>query len=617
MPPPRQPIGATPTAGGTLFVVWALGHDSVSAIIEGFGSFPLAAVGDGYFTAEVANVGPGARYQFSVDQGPARPDLASRWQPDGTEGVSVVTGSDFAWADHEWAGVERRDQVIYQLHIGTFTSAGTWQAAIERLPALKQLGVSLLHLMPIATFKGRFGWGYDTVLPYAPLAPYGTPDDAKAFVDAAHAAGLGVILDVVYNHVGIGEYFHAYSPHYFTDRYENEWGASFNFDDEGSRAVRDFIVDNACYWIREFHFDGLRLDATQALFDASDDHIIAEITREARAAAGQRKLYMLAENQPQDHRIIDPPEQGGYGLDAQVSDDFQHSVRVASTGHNDFYYRDYLGTPQELVSALKYGFLYQGQRSDMRDAAYGTYNLATPPEHIVHFLENHDQIANSARGFRLAATTSPARVRAITALLLLGPQTPCLFQGQEFGASNPFLYFLGLEGDEARDVAEGRRCSVSNFPSVIDPLMQTRLPDPAAVETFERSKLDWAEADRHAPLLALHRDLLTLRRTVSAFSQYTERRIDGAVLGDAALLVRYFTKDPAEHRLLLVNLGRDLHMAVIAEPLLAPPDGRRWVLEWSSEHPHYDGAGRRPLDTDKFWILPGDTAIVLRSEARP
>ncbi|UXN72809.1 alpha-amylase family glycosyl hydrolase [Devosia sp. A8/3-2] len=306
--------------------------------------------------------------------------------------------------------------------------------------------------------------------------------------------------------------------------------------------------------------------------------------------------------------MIDPPEQGGHGMDAMVSDDFQHAVRVAATGHNDFYYRDYLGTPQELVSALKYGFLYQGQRSDMRDKAYGTYNLATPPEHFVHFLENHDRVANSARGFRLSSLMSPARLRAITSLLLLGPQTPCLFRGQEFGASNPFLYFFGVSGDDARVVAEGRRKSLTNFPGVADPVMQERLPDPDDPATFEASKLDWAEAERHAGIAALHRDLLRIRREDPAFSQASERRIDGAVIGEAALLIRYVTPDPGGHRLLLLNLGRDLQIGVVAEPLLAPADGHRWRMDWSSEHPDYDGAGRRPTDPEKFWILPSDCA---------
>lgn len=607
-------FGAVPSSEGTLFSLWAYGHNTAEVVIDGHGSFAMTAGEAGYFSAAIGGVGAGARYKFSIDGGPPLPDLASRWQPDGNDGASVVMDNQFIWTDGDWSGVERQDQVIYEMHVGTFTIEGTWRAAQDRLAALRDVGVTVLQIMPVGTFKAHFGWGYDTTLPYAPFAPYGTPDEMRAFIDAAHGMGLGVILDVVYNHVGIGDHYHAYSEHFFTDRYENEWGASFNYDGPEARAVRDFIVGNGVYWIEEFHFDGLRIDAAQAMFDSSDEHIIAELVRCIRAAAGHRVLYIVVENQPQEHLMIDPPAQGGYGTDAMISDDFQHAVRVAVTGHNDFYYRDYMGTPQELVSALKYGFLYQGQRSDMRDAAYGTYNLDTPPEHFVHFLENHDQIANSARGFRLCTLMSPARLRAVTSLLLLGPQTPCLFQGQEFGASNPFLYFSGLEGEVTEAVRKGRRESLSNFPSVADPAMQARLPDPADATTFMQSKLDWSEADRNGGLLALHRDLLAMRRDDPAFSQRSERRVDGAVLGDAALLIRFLTPDPSGHRLLLLNLGRDLHMGVIPEPLLAPAKGQCWATAWSSEHPDYDGAGRRPMDPDKFWILPGDCAILLRSE---
>ncbi|MBU1337143.1 MAG: DUF3459 domain-containing protein [Alphaproteobacteria bacterium] len=609
-------LGAVPLPGGTRFTLWALGHHSAVVEVEGHGQFPLEPVGDGYFSAALPGIGPGALYWFRIDGGSRLPDLASRCQPDGNDGPSMVVANDFSWTDATWPGVERCDQVLYELHIGTFTAEGTWQAAATRLKALRQTGVTVIQVMPVGTFKGHFGWGYDTTLPYAPFAAYGSPDDMRRFVDQAHAHCIGVILDVVYNHVGIGDHYRAYCEHYFTTRYDNEWGASFNYDGEHARPVRDFIVGNAVYWIEDFHIDGLRIDAAQAMFDASDDHIIAEITRAVRAAAGSRKLYIVVENQPQEHLMIDPPDRGGYGVDAMVSDDFQHAVRVAVTGHNDFYYRDYLGTPQELVSALKYGFLYQGQRSDMRDKAYGTYNLSTPPEHFVHFLENHDQVANSARGFRLPSLMSPARLRAVTSLLLLGPQTPCLFQGQEFGATNPFLYFFGVEGEDARAVANGRRASLANFPSVLDPDMQARLPDPSDPATFAQSKLDWSEATHHAGLLALHRDLLLMRRQDPTFSQTSKRWIDGAVIGEQALLIRYTTPDPAGHRLLLLNLGRDLQFGALAEPLLAPADGHRWTPAWSSEHPDYDGAGRRPLDPTQFWILPGDCALVFRSDPR-
>ncbi len=610
-------FGASIDPTGTRFGLWAPGRSTAAVEIEGHGNFPLISGGNGAFEGHVPGIGAGARYKFRLDDGPLVPDLASRWQPDGNDGASVVVDSNFVRTDSDWTGPDAADQVIYELHIGTFTREGTWQAAREKLAALKALGVTILQVMPVGTFKGAFGWGYDTTLPYAPFAPYGTPDDMRAFIDAAHGLGIGVILDVVYNHVGLGDHFRAYSEQFFTSRHESEWGASFNFDDydNGAAAVREFVIGNARYWIEAFHLDGLRLDAVQALVDDSAEHIVVAITRAVRDAASPRKSYVVVENQPQERRMIEPQDQGGVGVDAMYSDDFQHAVRVAATGHNDFYYRDYLGTPQELVSALKYGFLYQGQRSDMRDKAYGTYNLDTPARHFVHFLENHDQVANSATGARLSALMSPARLRAITALLLLGPQTPCLFQGQEFGSTRPFFYFFGIAGEDAGNVAKGRLESVRNFPSVQDPVMEEQMALPADPETFARSKLDWAEADRNTGMLMLHRDLLALRRTDASFSQRTDRRIDGAVLGEHALVLRYLTPEPEGHRLLVLNLGRDLPMSVVAEPLMAPPDASGWQLEWSSEHPDYGGAGRRPIDPQGFWILPSDCALVLTPKA--
>jgi maltooligosyltrehalose trehalohydrolase len=597
-------------------MLWAQGCGRAEVEIDGR-LHALTSLKDGYFGSLIEGVGAGARYRFRLDGGPAVPDLASRCQPDGNDGASMVVDPTFDWTDSGWTGVSRQDAVLYELHIGTFTPEGTWAAAAEKLPLLKALGVTILQVMPVGTFKGKFGWGYDVTLPYAPFAPYGTPHDMRRFVDQAHAEGLGVILDVVYNHVGMGDHFRHYGDHWFSRDADTEWGASFNYDGPHNRAVRGYICGNAAYWIEEFHLDGLRIDAAQALHDKSAVHILTELTAAARAAAGKRSIYVHVENQPQERLMIKSPEAGGHGVDSMLNDDFQHAVRVAATGHDDYYYRDYRGTPQELVSALKYGFLYQGQRSDMRDKAYGTPNLDTPPEHFVHFLENHDQVANSARGFRLPALMSPARLRAVTALLLLGPQTPCLFQGQEWGPANPFLYFMALEGDEAAAVAEGRHKSLSNFPGVGDPAMQVLLADPADPKTFNASKLDWSERERHAQLVRLHTDLLKLRRELPGLRQSTpDRRIDGAVIGDAALLMRYRTSTPDQDLMLMLNLGRDLQLGVVAEPLLAPPDGHGWQLHWSSEHPEYDGAGRRPADPERFWILPGDCALLFRSEPR-
>jgi maltooligosyltrehalose trehalohydrolase len=609
-------FGATLVPSGTSFHLWAPGRQKVELEIVGKGIFEVPPLGDGFFSTVLEGVGEGALYWYRLD-GKRVPDVASRWQPDGNDGPSAVVSNTFPWTDQDWQGPGELDHVIYELHIGSFTQEGTWRAALAQLDHLKWLGITIVQIMPVNTFRGEFGWGYDSTLLYAPFAPYGSPEDMRAFVDAAHALGIAVILDVVYNHVGIEHSYLAYSADFFTETKESEWGASFNYDDydRGARAVRDFIVGNAVYWIEDFHIDGLRLDAVQALFDDSDEHILAELTRAVRQAAAPRSSYIVVENQPQQKQMIEAPEAGGFGVDAMYSDDFQHAMRVAATGHNDFYYRDYKGTPQELVSALKYGFLYQGQRSNMRDEAYGTYNLDTPSRHFVHFLENHDQVANSASGARLGGLVSPARYRAMTALLLLGPQTPCLFQGQEFASSQPFLYFYGIEGEDAKKVAEGRKMSLTNFPSVTDEVMQSRLPDPSDEATFKTSKLDWADKERHAGMLALHRDLLDWRATDSSFSQGASRLVDGAVLGDAAFLMRYATPEPNGHRLLLFNFGRDLPMDVIAEPLLAPPAGHRWVAKWSSEHPDYGGSGRRPVDPEGYRILPGDSAVVLCATA--
>jgi maltooligosyltrehalose trehalohydrolase len=472
-------------------------------------------------------------------------------------------------------------------------------------------------MMPIADFRGRFGWGYDGALSYAPTGLYGTPDDLRAFVDAAHGHGIGVILDVVYNHFGPGNRFAEFSDRWFTERYENEWGDSPNFDGEGCEPVRDYVAENAAYWIAEFGFDGLRIDATQALFDASTDHIIARIAREARAAAAGREVLLIAENEPQQTRLARAAAEGGYCLDALWNDDFHHSAHVALTGRREAYYHDYRGAPQEFVSAALYGYLFQGQRYDWQDAPRGTPGLSLSPTAFVTFLENHDQVANSARGLRLHALASPARLRALTALLLLSPQTPMLFQGQEFWATAPFHFFADQGPELAAGIADGRIESLAQFASLRDPEAQSRLPDPAASATFESCRLAWAEIDGRGDVLALHRHLLRLRRESVAFGGLREgSRIDGSVLGPDALLLRFFADEPADERLLLVNLGADLSIASVPDPLFAPPAGRDWHQVWSSEDPAYGGGGRRDIVPTRRFVLSADCAVVLAAGPR-
>jgi maltooligosyltrehalose trehalohydrolase len=571
----------------------------------------LDAEPHGYHSG-LAAVGVGTRYAYSLDGGPTCPDPASRFQPEGPHGLSeVVDPGAFPWTDEGWPGVAREGQVLYEMHVGTFTGAGTWDAASRELPELARAGITVVEMLPIGDFVGEFGWGYDGVALFAPTRLYGRPDDLRAFVDRAHAAGLGVILDVVYNHLGPdGNYLGQFAADYFTTRHRTDWGAAINFDGEGSASVREFFVANAGYWIDEFHLDGLRLDATQDIHDDSPEHVIRAVARQARASAGRRSVFLIAENEPQDVRLVRAVAAGGYDLDALWNDDFHHAATVALTGRAEAYYSDYAGTPQELISAVKRGYLYQGQRYAWQGKRRGTPAWDVAPTSFVNFIQNHDQVANSLAGLRGHQRTSPGRYRAMTALLLLGPATPMLFQGQEFAASSPFLYFADLPAELAKLARAGRAEFLAQFPSLAGAEAQAALPDPADRLTFERSKLDLGERARHGAAYALHVDLLRLRREDPVFRTQGSGGVDGAVLGPEAFVLRFcgLGLDPDE-RLLFLNLGRDLDLSVVAEPLLAPPEGLRWALLWSSEAVRYGGAGTPEIHPRDGWVLPGHAAV--------
>jgi maltooligosyltrehalose trehalohydrolase len=495
------------------------------------------------------------------------------------------------------------------MHVGTFTPEGTWRAAAEKLPLLAEIGISTVEMMPIADFPGSFGWGYDGVCFFAPTRLYGTPNDLKHFIDIAHRLGIAVILDVVYNHFGPdGNFLPLFSDHYLTDKYPNEWGEAINFDGPHCEPVREFVRENAAYWIREFHFDGLRLDATQQIFDASCEHILTELTRAARESAGGRDVLIIAENEPQDSKLVRPIERGGYGLDALWNDDLHHSARVALTGHREAYYSDYTGAASEIAAAVKYGFLYQGQHSAWQRKRRGFPSRDIERMRRVTFLENHDQIANSASGRRLSPFVDAGLWRAMTALLLLGPGTPMLFQGQEFGSSRPFLFFADHNPKLAKLVAKGRGEFLSQFPSV----EKDRLDPPHDRKTFEKSMLNWCERDENQALLKLHRDLIALRRADPVLkSGYDD--IDTATLSGNGILVRFFSDH--DDRLLIVNLGPDLTPQIFPQPLLAPPERRSWSLLWSSEEPAYGGEGVYPPETDDGrWRFPGHAAVLLAAE---
>ncbi|HEX6559150.1 MAG TPA: malto-oligosyltrehalose trehalohydrolase, partial [Longimicrobiales bacterium] len=604
----KYPAGAEVQQEGVHFRVWAPSSSAVQLQLD-VDRIALDQDADGYWSGFVHGAGPGTRYRYLLDQRGPFPDPASRFQPEGPHGPSEVIDPDsFQWTDGAWRGVERTGQIIYELHIGTFTSEGTWQAAAEHLAELAALGITMLEVMPVAEFAGRFGWGYDGVDLYAPTRLYGRPDDMRGFINRAHELGLAVILDVVYNHVGPdGNYLPEYSADYFTRRYRNEWGEPINFDGANAGPVRDFFASNAAYWIDEFHMDGLRLDATQQIFDAGPRHIVLELVERARSAARGRPIYITAENEPQDTRYLRAARAGGYEVDALWNDDFHHSAVVAATGRSEAYYSDHRGTPQELLSAVKYGFLFQGQYYAWQQQPRGTSAEGTTPERYVQFLENHDQVSNSVSGARLYQQTSPGRWRALSALLLLSPQTPLLFQGQEFAASQPFVFFADHKPGLAEAVRKGRFEFLAQFPSVA--AARDRLLDPHDPATFERCKLDRAERARHGEALALHRDLIALRKSDAVFAQAASCRIDGAILGNAAFLIRYF--DPPGDRLLIINLGASLHFESIAEPLMAAPRPNEWRLLWSSEDPRYGGPGSAPVQREGAWWIPAESTTVM------
>jgi maltooligosyltrehalose trehalohydrolase len=592
--------------GGAHARVWAPACRRVDLVVDGGPSHPLDRAEDGYFEARIPGLSAGTRYWFRLDGDQLRPDPVSRFQPDGPHGPSaIVDPSAFSWTDDAWKGIEPHGQVLYEMHAGTLTSQGTWGAAMAELDSLHDLGITVVELMPIADFAGRFGWGYDGVDLYAPTRLYGTPDDLRAFVDRAHALGIGVILDVVYNHLGPdGNYLADFSSDYFTDRYRNDWGRAINF--ETSMPARAFFVENGAYWIDEFHFDGLRLDATQDIKDASKEHVIASIVRRAREAAGAKRVYLIAENEPQESILVRPLSKQGYGLDAVWNDDFHHSAIVALTGHREAYYTDYKGSVQELISCAKYGYLYQGQWYKWQKQRRGSSSLDLPLHTFISYLENHDQVANSALGRRVSQVASPGRFRALTALLLLGPATPMLFQGQEFSASSPFLYFADHGGELRESIRKGRYEFLSQFSSVLDPEVAPLLAPPDAEDTFRRCKLTFEERKTHTRTYALHRDLIALRRSMTAITKPV--RVDGAVLAPEAMGMRFFSPDG--DLLLVVNLGCDLDLSPAPEPLLGPPCGAEWMLLWSSESVKYGGHGTAPVNPNAEWWLPGESALL-------
>lgn len=618
LPDRTYPVGAELTKEGAHFRLWAPTANNLAIVVttkSGQSKVSMAEEGNGYYSCLIPDLPPGTLYQFELNGSSVHyPDPASRYQPEGPHGPSQLeSGQQFKWSDSDWRGIQNKNLVIYEMHIGTFTQEGTYSAAIDELAELAELGITIIELMPLNEFDGDFGWGYDGVALYAPYHNYGKPDDLRRFINEAHKLGIGVILDVVYNHIGSsGCYLQKFSQSYFSKRFKSEWGDVFNFDEKNCASVREFIINNAIYWIKEFHFDGYRLDATQQIFDTSDEHIIAAIVKAAKTAAGDKELFIVGENEPQQRKLLTPASEGGYELDALWNDDFHHTARVAMTGNTGAYFTDYKGEPQEFISSIKYGFLFQGQWYKWQKKHRGSPTFGLNPDMFVHYLQSHDQVANGGRGKRIHQLANPALLRALTALLLLSPQTPMLFQGQEFGASAPFLYFADNNEDLVDIVAKGRNEFLYQFPPLATPAMQNFLSRPEKESTFNCCKLDFNERNKNSEIYQLHKDLLQLRKTDAVISGAEYSNIDGAVISTSAFVLRFFSSNSTNDRLLIINLGRDLSLSPAPEPLLAPHENYEWQLSWSSELPQYGGHGACEISINDKWLIPGLTAVLLK-----
>ena len=501
-----MPFGAEVLAGGGVrFRLWAPAAKRVDLVLSTT-SFPMKKSDDGWHEAVEAAAGPGTRYRYRIDGAEMVTDPASRFQPEDAEGPSeVVDPAAFRWDEGGWRGRPWREAVICELHVGCFTPQGTFRGVMEKLQELKSSGYTAIELMPLADFPGRRNWGYDGVLPFAPDSRYGRPEDLKALVQAAHRAGLMVLLDVVYNHFGPkGNFLHRYAPQFFTERHKTPWGAAINFDGAASRWVREFFVHNALYWLEEYRFDGLRFDAVHAIADDSPTHILDEIsTRVKREIQGQKHLVL--ENDANQARFIGP---GRYT--AQWNDDSHHGYHVLATGERDGYYVAYADAPaRHLARCLAEGFAYQGEVSPFSDEPRGEPSAHLPPACFVDFLQNHDQIGNRAFGERLVTLTDEKRLKVLTAIHLLAPSPPLLFMGEEWGCRQPFLYFCDYEGELGEAVRNGRRGEFARFAAFQDPAARERIPDPLAESTFRQSVLRWEERDE--AWLAYYRELLALR----------------------------------------------------------------------------------------------------------
>ncbi len=588
--------------GRVRFRLWAPGSEKVSLCIEQGTdelSLPMEAQSQGWFECITDRAGAGTRYQYRVGDEMRVPDPVSRYNPgDVHQASEVIVPQSFTWTDTQWKGRPWEEVVLYELHVGTFSPEGTFKGVQDRLDYFVDLGVTAIELMPVADFPGKRNWGYDGVLLFAPDHSYGRPEDLKSLIQAAHAKGLMVFLDVVYNHFGPeGNYLHLYAPPFFKDEH-TPWGVAINYDAAHSRTVRDFYIHNVLYWLDEYRFDGLRLDAVHSILDDSSPDILVEIAEAVRKGPGrERHIHLVLENDNNEARYLERPGR----FDAQWNDDIHHALHVLLTGESGGYYRDYADKPMwYLVRCLTEGFAYQGEPSMHRNSEpRGTSSAHLPATAFVSMLQNHDQVGNRAFGERLTVLADPRPLRAAISLMLLAPATPLLFMGEEFGALTPFLFFCDFGRELAQAVTDGRRKEFAKFPAFNDPEARKCIPDPSHPDTFERSKLDWNtwEQPEHQSWFQLYKMLLDLRRmhVMPRLHGLEGGNATARPLGERSVAIEWRLGD-GSRLTVLANLGKSavLDVTIPDAPLLfaseddiaasltagtLPPWSVAWTLE--------------------------------------
>ncbi len=588
----RPGLGALLGPEGVRFRVWAPLARRVEVELGDGRLLEMQAEAGGVWSALLAGGGAGTRYRYRLDRGASFPDPYGRGLPDGVHGPSEVVDLDaHQWRDQDWRGLQPKGLVIYECHVGTATREGTFESLIGQLDRLADLGVTALEILPIAEFPGRRNWGYDGVAQFAPSRAYGGAVAFQRLVDAAHRRGLGVILDVVYNHLGPeGNYLRQFSSHYYTDRYHTPWGEAINYDGPESDRVRACVIDNALSWIHEYHVDGLRLDATFKMYDQGTPHVLQELAETVRRSLPpQRSVVLIAETSENQRRYLLPPEQGGWGYDLVWADDFHHGLRRYLRGDHEGYFQDYQGTLAELARTIQQGFLVEGAWSPARGYLRGTSVRDREAWQLQYCIQNHDQVGNRALGDRLHHTLDLAGYRIASALLLLLPMTPLLFMGQEFAASSPFQFFTDFSPDFGPRVTEGRRREFAAYAAFADPAEAASIPDPQAEQTFLDSRLRLEEIER-SPGREIHRlytELLALRRHDPLLSRQDRFRMRALAISDNLLAVHWWLD--GEHRLLLANFGASVALRP-ADHFKLPP-GTGWRVLLDTNEPRFSGEG--------------------------